>query len=91
MFNYFARLHQKYQLPICTIVVFSYDRPLRPEKSQYKVSFPDLNVLEFNYIVIQLNRLSWRTFLNNSNPIAAALMSKMNFKKEERAKVKLVC
>jgi hypothetical protein len=38
-----------------------------------------------------INRLNWRTFLNNPNPIAAALMSKMNFTKEERAKVKLEC
>jgi hypothetical protein len=38
-----------------------------------------------------VNRLSWKTFLKNPNPIAAALMSKMKFKVTERPKVKVEC
>jgi hypothetical protein len=32
------------------------------------VTFPDLNVLEFQFAAIQLNRLSWRDFLQQKNP-----------------------
>ncbi|GEM_PF-3865043 len=38
---------------------------------------PDFKVLEFNYRVIQLNRLNWRDFLRYQNPAASALMAKM--------------
>jgi hypothetical protein len=91
MFHYFALLDAKYRLPIYPIVIFSYDQPKRQEKSQYQVVFPDKKVLEFNYTAIQLNRLNWRDFLKQPNPVVAALMAKMNFKPAERVKVKLEC
>jgi hypothetical protein len=91
MFHYFARLDAKYLLPIFPIVIFSYDEPKRPEKSQYTVNFPHRKILEFNYIAIQLNNLNWRNFLNQPNPVAAALMAKMDFQPEERVRVKLEC
>ena len=88
MFKYFARLHEKYDLPIYPVVIFSFDEPLRPEPQNYRITFPDLNVLEFQFAAIQLNRLSWRDFLTQPNPVTAALMSKMNIKSEERPQVK---
>lgn len=91
MFHYFARLDAKYLMPIFPIVIFSYDEPKRPEKSQYTVNFPHRKILEFNYFAIQLNNLNWRTFLNKPNPVAAALMAKMDFQPEERVRVKLEC
>jgi hypothetical protein len=91
MFTYFARLHEKFVLPIYPIVIFSYDQPKKPAPNYYEISFPDLKVLEFNYQVVQLNRLNWRDFLEKPNPVAAALMAKMNMDKKERAKVKAEC
>ena len=40
---------------------------------------------------MQLNRLNWRDFLNQPNPVASALMAKMNIAEKERAKVKAEC
>ncbi|MFN6566187.1 Rpn family recombination-promoting nuclease/putative transposase [Dendronalium sp. ChiSLP03b] len=91
MFQHFARLHEKYDLPIYPVVIFSFDEPLRPEPQNYRVTFPDLNVLEFQFTAIQLNRLSWRDFLTQLNPVAAALMSKMNISQQERPQVKAEC
>jgi predicted transposase/invertase (TIGR01784 family) len=91
MFNYFARLHQKFALPVYPIVIFSYERPQKEAIRQYKIEFPDLKVLEFNYQVVQLNRLHWRDFLNQANPVAAALMAKMKIAPRDRAKVKAQC
>src|SRR5262249_30351673 len=77
MFRYFARLHDRYALPVYPIVLFSYARPRRPEPSVYRVMFGDWVILEFQYRVIQLNRLRWRDFVRRPNPIASALMAKM--------------
>jgi hypothetical protein len=69
MFCYFARLYEKFALPVYPIALFSYDAPQRPEPNFHQVSFPDFEVLKFNYRVIQLNRLNWRDFVNQPNPV----------------------
>ena len=91
MFKYFARLHEKYDLPIYPVVIFSFDEPKRAEPQNYCVTFGNLKVLEFQFVAIQLNRLNWRDFLTQPNPVAAALMSKMNIRREERPQVKAEC
>ena len=91
MFTYFARLHEKYDLPVYPIAVLTYLTPLDEETSEYRVEFPDLTVLTFNYRVVQLNRLAWRDFLDKLNPIAAALMSNMAMEPGEQPRVKLAC
>ncbi|MGD1910288.1 MAG: Rpn family recombination-promoting nuclease/putative transposase [Rivularia sp. (in: cyanobacteria)] len=91
MFKYFARLYEKYDLPIYPVVIFSFDEPKRPEPRNHSVTFPDLNVLDFNFAAIQLNQLSWRDYLTQQNPVAAALMAKMNIAVEERPQVKAEC
>ncbi len=72
-------------------MIFSFDEPKRAEPNTYTVEFPNRKILEFNFEVIQLNRLNWRDYLNRPNPVAAALMAKMNMAKKERAKVKAEC
>ncbi len=91
MFRYFARLFEKFALPVYPIVIFSFDAPRTPQPNIYRVEFPDKVVLEFNYAVVQLNRLNWRDFLRQENPVASALMAKMNIAPEERPKVKSEC
>lgn len=91
MFRYFARLHEKFDLPVYPIAVLSYDSPLRPEPDEYRVTFPDRTVLDFRFAVIQLNRLNWRDFARRPNPVAAALMAKMRIAPEDRVRVKLEC
>lgn len=89
MFRYFARLHEKYDLPVYPIALLSFDSPQRPEPDQYQIRFPDRVVLDFSFRVIQLNRLNWRDYLRQPNPVAAALMAKMQITPEDRPKVKL--
>ncbi|MEM6753122.1 MAG: Rpn family recombination-promoting nuclease/putative transposase [Cyanobacteria bacterium P01_C01_bin.38] len=91
MFKYFARLYEKYDLPIFPVVIFSFDEPLRAEPKVHSVTFPNLEVLKFEFASIQLNRISWRDYLSQQNPVAAALMSKMNISPEERPQVKAEC
>ena len=91
MFHYFALLTRKYHLPVYPVVIFSYDAPQRLEPDRYTVAFPDLAVLNFRYRVIQLNRLPWRRFVKQANPMASALMAKMKFSPAERPRVKMAC
>jgi predicted transposase YdaD len=91
LFFYFAILHQRHLQPIYPIVIFSFDTPQRAEPDSYQVTFPDRKVLEFNYATIQLNRLSWRDYIDRPNPVAAALMAKMKIAKADRPRVKAEC
>jgi Putative transposase, YhgA-like len=91
LFFYFARLHQTHLKRIYPIAIFSYDKPKKAAAQQYKVEFPQLKVLEFNFTAIQLNRLDWRDYINQPNPVAAALMAKMRIDQSDRPKVKAEC
>ncbi len=91
MFYYFAVQTYKHDLPVYPIAIFSWDNPRTPESGQYTVEFPDRCVLEFNFAVIQLNRLDWRDYLKRDNPAASALMAKMGVKPEDRPKVRAAC
>lgn len=91
MFRYFARLYEKFDLPVYPVVLFSYDYPKTPELNSHQIAFPNKVVLQFNYDVIQLNRLNWRDFVRQQNPVASALMAKMNIAPAERRQVKLEC
>jgi hypothetical protein len=91
LFFYFAQLHRKYLQPVYPIALFSFDEPYRPEKDSYQVRVPGLQVMDFNFLTIQLNRLDWRAFLTQRNPVAAALMAKMKIDPADRPKVKVEC
>src|ERR1700728_3741821 len=45
----------------------------------------------FRYRVIQLNRLDYRNYVNKLNPVAVALMTKMNVAPSDFARVRLEC
>lgn len=91
MFRYFCSLFLKYDRPIYPIAIFSYDSPKRLDKSNFIVDFPDGQILNFDYKIVQLNRLNWRDFLQQKNPISAALMSKMKIGSKDRPIVKAQC
>ncbi|NLI12953.1 Rpn family recombination-promoting nuclease/putative transposase [Pelotomaculum propionicicum] len=88
MFIYFSRLYEKYRRKILPVVVFSYDR-VRNEPDSFELGFPFLDVLNFRFYKLELKKLNWREYIKSDNPVAAALLSKMGFKPEEKVKVKL--
>ena len=64
---------------------------MRPEPDRYRVEFPEFRVLDFAFRAIQLNRLDWRDFVRDPNPVASALMTKMHIAVGDRPRVKLEC
>jgi hypothetical protein len=91
MYRYSSWLMAQYNLPVYPVALLSYEKPAKEAPNVYEVKFEDLNVLRFEYRVIQLNRLSWRQYLDAVNPVALALLGKMGIPHEERVKVRLEC
>ncbi len=91
-FRYFSAIVERHGVLVYPIVLYSHDSPLKKQPSVYAMDTPDgRKLLRFHYQRIQLNRLSWRRFVNTPNPVASALMSKMKIATRDRARVKLEC
>jgi predicted transposase/invertase (TIGR01784 family) len=88
MFIYFSRLHEKYRRKILPISIFTYDQ-VRDEPDRFEIGFTFLEVLRFCFYKLELKKLSWREYILSDNPVAAALLSKMGFKEDEKVQVKL--
>jgi hypothetical protein len=91
MFTYFARFHEKFDLPIMPVVLYSFDVPRKRQASLYRIEFPGFVVNQFRFRVIQLNRLKWRDYVAQPNPAATALMTRMQIASRDRPKVKVQC
>ena len=78
-------------MPVYPIVVFYDQYPAAEQPHTFRVGFPDLTVFEFNYRVLQLNKLNWRDSVRHSNPVATALMARMKIAPKDRPFVKLEC
>jgi len=88
MYKYFNRLYEKHDQKVLPIAVFAHDRK-EEEPTLHEVTFTFLKVLRFEFFKVQLNKISWRTYLHSSNPVAAALLSKMDYQPKERVQIKL--
>ncbi len=88
MFKYFARLHEKHQKKILPVVIYAHDVNII-EPDNYQVAFSFMKVLEFKYLVLQLKKMPWQKYINSNNPVAAALINKMNYTEQEKVAVKL--
>ena len=91
LFRYYVRLVDRHGEAVYPIAVLSYARRRRPEHMSYSVSLPGLDVLRFQFRVIELGQLAWRAYLVRPNPVAAALMARMNVAEVDRPRVKVAC
>lgn len=91
MFRYYSLLLERHNLPVYPIALFSYSTPQTRAPSIYSVRFPDFVPLRFRFRTIQLNRFEWKDFVRRENPVAAALMSRMRIRKQDRPAVKVAC
>lgn len=85
---YFARFYDAFDLPVYPIALCSYAKPRRPAASRHQLVILTRHVLDFQYQMIQLSQLDWRDFLQTTNPVAIALMARMNIAPRERWRVK---
>ncbi|MBO1001269.1 transposase [Pseudogracilibacillus auburnensis] len=86
MFQYYSLLYNEYRKPIIPIAIFSYLNHW--EQNQFNMKVLDKTYLSFKYHTLHLKKMYWRDYLKKDNPVVAALLSKMDFKEEEKYKVK---
>ena len=88
MFRYFARFYDAFDLPVYPIALCSYAKPRRSAASRHQVIILARHVLDFQYLMIQLSMLDWRDFVQATNPVAIALMARMQIAPRDRWRVK---
>ena len=91
MFIYYSRLferHRKNYEMIIPIAIFTYDG-LVQEPGELRLGIPGHEVLCFRFMKVELRNHEWRQFIDSDNPVAAALLSKMSYNKEERRELRL--
>ena len=91
MFRYFGRFHERYDVPIYPIALCSYPSPRIAVPAHYAVAVAPLDVLHFQFQVVQLSQLRWRAYLDTPNPVAVALMARMDVAPQDRWRVKAAC
>jgi hypothetical protein len=91
LFQYVARILAKHNLPVYPVALFTFEDPKRPEPDHFQMAFPGFTVIDFHFRAIQLNRLNWRDYVRNPNPVASALMTRMRIEPPDRPRVKLEC
>lgn len=91
MFRYFAKFHERYAAPVYPIALCSYRTPKQLAPDRYAIGFPDFAVLDFRFRVVQLNQFRWRDYLQHPNPLATALLARMQVAARERRAVKAAC
>jgi hypothetical protein len=87
MYRYVSLIYNRYRKPVLPIAIFSYDQK-RIEQNQFTVSFPFFQVLTFQFLMLELKKMDWRSFIHTKNPVAAALLSKIGYTEKEKVQVK---
>jgi len=89
MFKYFCQLFLRYDTEIVPIAVFTDDaRWKTPVPDHFRLRLPGKTFVQFAFHLIKLKHLDHRQFLDSNNPLAYALMAKMDYNRKERVRLK---
>ena len=91
MFDYFVVVRAKFGLRIYPIALFSYDAPKKADPHLYTETEFGMEVVRYQFQPIQLNKLRWQDYIGSGNPVAVALMAKMNVKPADRITIRKEC
>jgi hypothetical protein len=89
MFKRFCQLFLRHETEIFPIGLFTDDAVWRTRVPDFfELRFPNKTIVHFAYHLIKLKNLDHRQFLESKNPLAYALMAKMNYNRRERVRLK---
>lgn len=89
IFHYYCQLQLRHDEPIIPVVLFTDDHKWRkPVPDHYAVTYEGDTYVSFKYHRIKLKHYNWRDFLKFDNPLAYALMCKMDFDKKQSVQLK---
>ena len=88
VYRYHNRLFDAYDTVIVPVAVFSDDARWRKPVPDFFELKLHRTYVHFQYHLIKLKHLDYRTFLESENPLAYALMAKMNYSRRQRVRLK---
>ena len=90
MFQYHCQLYLRHRKPIVPVVLFTDDAqwPLSELKTSFELSFEECVYNRFKYMAVKLRSLDHRKYLRSHNPLAYALMCKMDYDRGDMARLK---
>lgn len=90
MYKYHCQLYLRHGKPVVPVAMFSDDRKWRTvPPGNFKIQVGGNVYVDFNYHLIKLRNRNWCEFVKLDNPLAYALMAKMELDKTQRAKLKM--
>jgi hypothetical protein len=84
MLEYWLLDWKEYNLPVYPIAVLSHKQKSPESHAPLEIHFPNKRVLQFDFDVVDLQRMDARSFVRFKNPAALALAARMNTEPQER-------
>ena len=89
IYQYQCQLYLRYGKPVVSVVIFSDEQKWQEvPPGNFTIEVAGRKYVDFNYHLIKLKNRNWREFMKYHNPLAYALMAKMELDKKQRAKLK---
>lgn len=89
MYLYYGQLFARYKATNIPIAFFTDDAKWRETvPDHFEIALPTKTFLRFDYHLIKLKHLDYRRFLETNNPLAFALMAKMDCNTKDRMRLK---
>jgi predicted transposase/invertase (TIGR01784 family) len=89
MFQYYCQLYLRHRTPIVPVAIFTDEAVWRkPIPDGFEIGLEGERYVQFRFHLLKLKHLNYRQFLKSENPLAYALMAKMNFDRRERVRLK---
>ncbi len=91
MLVYYGRLHELFRLKhkaIIPIAVFTHSQ-LQDEPDTIEIGLPEIDILRFRFLKLQLRQHDWRKVLDTDNPVAAAVLAQMDVKLADRRELRI--
>jgi len=89
MYRYYCQLFLRYDAEIVPIVVFTDDAKWKKTfANNFELSVAGTTFVRFEFHWVKLSSLNYRSFLGSPNPLAYALMAKMDYNLKEQVRMK---
>lgn len=89
MYRYYCQLFLRYDTEVVPIAVFTDVAKWKtPVANTFELSVAGKNFVRFEYHMFKLSSMNYRSFIASQNPLAYALMAKMDYNRQEQVRMK---
>jgi predicted transposase/invertase (TIGR01784 family) len=90
MLVYYGRLYELFRLKhqaIIPIAVFTHSQQ-QDEPDTIEMGLPEIDILRFRFLKLQLRQHDWHKYVDSDNPVAAATLAQMDVKPADRRELR---